>query len=86
MYNYHNERDWLFTEKGSRCVAKAQEHAGELLKKSGAFMAFSALRDVPYDDTWKALAILDRLVELGFIKEVTPRDCRGQDRVFVSAK
>ena len=62
---------------------KARDAAAELLGKAGAFMAFSALKNVSYGDTFRALAILDRLVELGIIKEVT-HGARVQDRVFVS--
>lgn len=84
-YSYQVERPWLFTEKGQECLLKALDQAQLLLKQAGAFMIFSALRDVDYEDTFKAMAILDRLVELGYIREVTS-GCQGQDRVFVSAK
>jgi hypothetical protein len=32
------------------------------------------------------MACVDRLVELGEIREITPRHTAGQDRIFVSAK
>jgi len=83
-YVYETEKPWLFTDEGQRCLMKARDRAGEILQIAGAFRAFAALKDVPYGDTWKALAILDRLVELGIIREVT-NDCCGQDRIFVSA-
>jgi hypothetical protein len=85
-YSYETEKPWLFTDEGQRCLMKARDQAGHLLKKAGAFMAFSALEGVPYGNTWKAFAILDRLVELGIIREVTMPECRGQDRVFVAAR
>ena len=84
-YSYEPEKPWLFTDEGQRCLMKARDQAGYLLKKAGAFKAFSALEGVPYGDKWKALAILDRLVEFGIIREVTTLGCRGQDRVFVAA-
>jgi hypothetical protein len=82
-YVYELEKPWLLTDEGQRCLMKARDQAGELLKLAGAFMAVSVLKGVPYGDTWKALAILDRLVELGIIREVTC-GCGGLDRVFVS--
>jgi len=83
-YCYGVERSWLFTDDGQRCLMKARDQAGELLRTAGAFMSFAALKGVPYGDTWKALAILDRLVELGILREVTAGG-RVQDCVFVSA-
>jgi len=83
-YVYEVEKPWLFTDEGQRCLMQTRDQADELLRTKGAFTAFSVLEGVAYGDTWKARAILDRLVELGIIREV-PRDCRGQDRVFVEA-
>jgi hypothetical protein len=83
-YSYQAERPWLFTEEGQVCLLKARDAAFKLLDEAGAFIAFRALKNVPYGDTWKALALLDRLVELGDIREVTvPRDVWAQDRVFI---
>jgi hypothetical protein len=83
-YEYEKEKPWLFTDEGQRLLMKARDQVGELLKQAGAFRAFSALKGIPYGDSDKALAILDRLVELDIIREVT-RDSKGQDRVFVAA-
>jgi len=84
-YSYQEERPWLFTEKGQECLLQAWDQAQKYLSSAGAFMAFAALRDVHYGDTFKAMAILDRLVELGYVREVTS-GCKGQDRVFVSGR
>jgi len=85
-YSYATERSWLFTEQGSTCLVRARDNAMRLLREAGAFMAFAPLRGVQYGDTWKALAILDRMVEMGDIREVTGANVRGQDRVFVAAR
>jgi molybdenum-dependent DNA-binding transcriptional regulator ModE len=85
-YSYQTERPWLFTEEGQVCLLKARDQALKLLDEAGAFMAFSTLKGVSYGDTWKALAILDRMVEMGDIREVTGSNARGQDRVFVKAR
>lgn len=84
-YSYENEKSWLFTDEGQRCLLQTLSQAKELLEKAGAFMIFKALHDVPYGDTWKALALLDRLVELGYLREVTT-GAQGQDRVFVAGE
>lgn len=84
-YVYETEKPWLFTDDGQRCLLKARDAAFRLLDEAGAFMAMKPLSKVDYGDTWKALAILDRLVELGDIREVTV-NVWGQDRVFVRAR
>ena len=85
-YNYETEKQWLFTDDGQRALFKAADNARELLRKSGAFMSFKALNGVGYGDTFMAMAILDRLVELGDIREVTGAGTWGQDRIFTEAR
>lgn len=85
-YSYRTERPWLFTEQGQICLLKARDQAFRLCDDAGAFVAFAALRKVDYGDTFKAMAILDRLVELGDIVEVTGAGAAGQDRVFRRAR
>lgn len=82
MYSYEVEKPKLFTEDGQAMVLKAWDNAQRLLHSAGAFMLFSALDDIHYGDSWTGMAIIDRLVELGYIREVT-NDVAGQDRVFV---
>ena len=84
-YNYETEKAWLFTDEGQRCLFKANENVRTLLEAAGAFVGFCALKNVSIDDTWKMLAVIDRLVELGAIREVTS-GVWAQDRVFVDGK
>lgn len=37
-------------------------------------------------DSWEMMARVDRLVELGEIREITGSNVAGQDRVFVEAR
>ena len=83
-YQYQAERPWLFTEEGQVALLKARNKALRLLDEAGAFMSFSALKGVDYPDTFRAMALLDRMVELGDIREVTGPNVMGQHRVFVS--
>lgn len=82
-YSYATERPRLFTEEGQAMVLAAHAAAMKLCAVAGAFNGFVALKDISYGDTWLGLAILDRLVELGYIREVTA-NAWGQDRVFVA--
>ena len=84
-YNYAAEKPKLFTDEGQRAVMSASINAHKLIDSAGAFMAFKCLVDVKYDDTFMAMAILDRLVELRVIREVTGPGAWGQHRVFAAA-
>ena len=83
-YKYEVEKPKVFTEEGQRDFLKVRDQAFKLLDEAGAFMLFSATKGVS-GDTWTMMAYVDRLVELGEIREVTPPDVAGQHRVFVEA-
>jgi hypothetical protein len=85
-YVYQQERPKLFTEEGQELVIKALDNVRRLLADAGAFLAFRALKGVSYGDTFMAMAILDRLVEMGYIREITGPNVWGQERVFVEAR
>lgn len=84
MYNYENERHKIFTEQGQREFLKVRDAAHRLLREAGAFTMFSALKDVS-GDSWLQMAYIDRLVELGEIREITNGNVAGQHRVFVAS-
>jgi hypothetical protein len=77
-YKYETERGAIFTENGQKDFLQIRDKASKLLDSSGAFKSDNVLTG----DCWFALACLDRLVELGELKEVTSGG-RGQDRVFI---
>jgi hypothetical protein len=84
MYQYEIERPWLFTEEGSLLFIKARDNARKLLDLAGAFTTMKPFVRITID-TWKMLAICDRMVEIGDVVEIVNTDERtaGQDRVFV---
>jgi hypothetical protein len=84
-YSYATERPWLFTEAGQVALLKVRDNAQQLLKTAGAFKGPRALRGVPYGDSWKSLACLDRLVELDELRRLTPvGSVAGQEEVYVA--
>lgn len=82
MYNYYDYKQRLMTEKGQELLFAALRGIRKACETAGACRAFSGLVDVDYGDTFTAMAILDRLIELKEIREVTV-GVAGQDRVFV---
>lgn len=84
MYSYTELKPTIFTEKGQVRFLKIRDHATELLEDAGAFMLRNCI-SVVHGDSWERIACVDRLVELGEIKEVTKHGVPWQLRVFVAA-
>lgn len=85
MYKYETERPTLFTEEGQRMFLKIRDRSKALLAEAGAFTMGNVIRGTGGGSSWQMLACVDRLVELGEIREVTKEaDVAGQHRVFVS--
>jgi len=84
-YKYENEKAKIFTEEGSREFIKVRDEAKRLLDEAGAFMMFKPLKGVT-GDSWTMMAYVDRLVELGEIREITGPQVAGQHRVFIGYK
>jgi hypothetical protein len=57
------------------------------LKETGAVRAAEAMKAWKGGgDSWSMMACVDRLVELGELREVTAPPCPWQHRVFVSGR
>lgn len=83
-YDYQTERPYVFTEDGVHDVMAVAERVRACIKYSGAVdMTQATACKLRTGDGWKELALVDYLVETGRLKEVTPPDTAGQDRVFV---
>lgn len=81
-YDYATERPALFTESGQVMFLQIRDNAARLIAAAGAVRVQELIRDVG-GDSWMMLACVDRLVELGELREVTSPGCAGQDRVLV---
>lgn len=83
MYEYRDLRSKLFTEEGTVMFMAIRDHVQKLLRDAGACTMGAAMRGT-CGDTWTMMACVDRLVELGELREVDPNArVAGQDRVFV---
>jgi hypothetical protein len=84
-YQYEAERYKLFTDEGQRMFIKIRDKAKKLLSDGGAFMMQHVVSGIT-GESWTMLACVDRLVELGEIKELTAQGrVAGQRRVFICA-
>ena len=80
MYKYEEEKPKLFTDEGQRMFLKIRDKTHELLNQSGAVAMIKATGG----DSWMMLACVDRLVELGEIKEINYDAPAAQCRIFIS--
>lgn len=85
MYDYQNEKANIFTEDGQVLFLQVRDNAKRLIKQAGAVRMQEIILGCG-GDSWHMLACVDRLIELGELREVTQGDVAGQYRVFVAAK
>lgn len=83
MYDYKTLRPEVFTDQGQRMFLKIRDHAQRLLKEAGAVRLSEMIRPCS-GDGWQMLACVDRLVELGEIREVVQPDPVAHHRIFVA--
>lgn len=82
-YAYETERPAFFTESGQVMFLKIRDNANRLISLAGAARFQEITKDVS-GDSWTMLACVDRLVELGELREVAqPERTPGQYRIFV---
>lgn len=83
-YDYQAERPRVFTESGQIMFLQIRDNAQRLVAEAGAVRCDAMQRGVG-GDTWQMLACIDRLVEIGELREVTaPRSVAGQFRIFTN--
>ncbi len=83
-YNYEEERPKLFTEEMQAPMMHLRDHAFRLLEEAGAVSMGKLLDHAGTGDSWTMMAMVDRLVEMGDIKECERGGYYpGQHRIFV---
>jgi len=85
MYKYEDERPHLFCDEGQRMFLRVRDFVQQTLAVAGAVRMENAMFSAGSGDSWTMLACMDRLVELGEIREVPQSGVAGQDRIFVKA-
>lgn len=70
MYNYETEKPWLFTDEGQRALLKVRDAAFELIEQAGAARFDKIFQRIVggVGDSWREIALLDRLVEIGDLR------------------
>lgn len=86
MYQYKEMKSNLFSDEGQRMFLRVRDFVQDALRKAGAVRMQEAMSAAGGGDSFVMLACVDRLVELGEIKEVTDGDVAAQHRVFVCSR
>lgn len=84
MYDYNTERPWVFTEDGQVMFLSIRDKVNRLLDQAGAVRMQEAIAGTT-GSVWKMLACVDRMVELGELRELTGGESAGQYRVFIKS-
>ena len=83
-YNYDTEKQNLYTDEGQRLFLKIRDRTNKLLASSGAVMCQKIIEGCT-GDARAMLACIDRLVELGEIREIHRSiETAAKNRVFVA--
>ncbi len=85
-YSYEEEKPWVFTDDGQRQLLKMRDWVLATLKTAGAFRVDKAMSVVSTPDSFKILALVDRLVEIGDIIELRHQSGFAQHRVYVESR
>lgn len=84
MYDYQNERPHVFTDAGQRQFLQVRDFCRRALEFSEAVSAGKLMSAAGSGDSWKMMACVDRLVELGEIREVGKAGNAWQARIFTA--
>lgn len=85
-YDYETEKAYVCSEAGQQMFLAIRDNVRDLLKSAGAISMGHATKCAT-GDSWKMMACVDRLLELGEIKEVhRSGSVPGQYRIFVDPK
>ncbi len=81
-YNYEAEKEYVFTDRGSRDLIQLRDRARALCEKAGCVRAGVLMAGVS-GDSFKAMALIDRIVEIGDLIEVHQTNKTvWQNRIF----
>lgn len=81
MYNYAEEKSKLTTDEGFALFLKIRDYSKVLLNSAGCFTIEKVI-SCASGDPFLLLACVDRLVELGEIKEVPQHSVATQYKIF----
>ncbi len=86
MYDYETEKAWVLTDEGAREFTKARDTFLQKTKETHAARAGLIFACTQAGDTWRSMALLDRMVELGDIRYLASTNDRAWQNRIVERK
>lgn len=80
-YIYSEHRHFVFTEEGTRALCEALLDAQHLAQANGLIPHERLASKINVSDSWGKLAVIDRLVETGYLS-VVAREGMRQDWIY----
>ena len=85
MYEYKDHKNWPCSAEGQKQFLDIRDRVHQAIKDSGCISMGKAISGES-GDSFRIQACVDRLVELGEIKEAkNPISSAGQHRIFIPA-
>ena len=81
-YRYHEHLSWLASLEGQRDLLRVRDWVTRAVDHAGAFTMGRAINAAQTGDSFRRIALIDRLVELGEIEELPGQTCLSQHRIY----
>ncbi len=86
-YRYQDHREWTLTDEGQRALLRLRDWVAKVLQEAGAFQLGHGMNASGVSDSWKQIALVDRLGELGEITALPlPKGFPSQFQVFIRGR
>ena len=82
-YKYADFREGLFTDEGQRTLIRTRDKVFAILKQSGVITMEKAAACSGSCSNWDQMAYIDRMVEMGDLRETDKAGGVTQNRMFV---
>jgi hypothetical protein len=84
-YSYEVEKQQVFKAENQKAFLGIRDNAKKIIGISGCATMGKLISHNEGPDSWFGLACVDRLVEMGELKEIAYGECAGQYRIFTMA-
>lgn len=82
-YDYQSQRPYVFTEEGQVQLLAVIKKARDCIEVAGAVRCDKLTGIARCADSWKQMALVDRLVELKMLRQVRDPDKFTQHQIYV---
>lgn len=85
-YDYTIQRLEVITDEAQKSWLPFRDRVLKLVKEAGAVRMHEITKFAPCVNSWTQLAYVDRMVEVGDLREIHYGEVAGQHRIFVAVR